>query len=535
MDDISEIHGFCENVHQVLHVYCKYKEQSCAHALLLRDLDAHESSCDKKDNQIFVQLHEPDTSEVNIADKTATPELAAPEPVVPEPAVPRPVRRRGPSRNKMPLSKVVDTQDCRTRRLKPFYDSFNKLCDDQYENKRDILFFMLRHELRKNGDLQTAKEIENLWKPERKTSLSVEQCLSLRVDTLMTKGQYRQQYGFFEQNLDKNVLQPPSKLDNAEKTFLPGATEYQITDLNGNILLHHMPEDNPKPIDILSNFDKNNTEVPTPNIKGVRWNYASAIAESLKEIEPKFDKKIIKESQSKTDKTLHTVIKDGADGLGEVSVYKEKGDKFLPDKAFRFSFAVMSSRCVSQNSSDKKLLYRAKNPNSVRTNRSLLECIADENNKASVYTTLLPIEKEREFLKDKILKVNMGEGQWRSHRIKFYNSTIDEKHDRAISGYQGSGSSFIRVLCHATHNNCKHQLGTFKIERHLDETRKLANYVRLNPDNLNDAALSQTVQGVKSLPISLSDTDEKLIDATHADINIGSFFSKIVNSFNCRC
>ena len=103
---------------------------------------------------------------------------------------------------------------------------------------------------------------------------------------------------FLNKTWDKNVLQPPSKLDNAEKTFLPGATEYQITDLNGNILLHHMPEDNPKPIDI-SNFDKNNIEDPTPNIKGVRWNYASAIAESLKETEPKLDKKIIKESQSK--------------------------------------------------------------------------------------------------------------------------------------------------------------------------------------------------------------------------------------------
>ena len=68
---------------------------------------------------------------------------------------------------------------------------------------------MLRLEVRKTGDNQTAKEIENLWKPDRKTSLTVEQCLALRVDNLMTKGQYRQQYGFFEQNLDKNVLQPP--------------------------------------------------------------------------------------------------------------------------------------------------------------------------------------------------------------------------------------------------------------------------------------------------------------------------------------
>ena len=138
--------------------------------------------------------------------------------------------------------------------------------------------------------------------------------------------------------------------------------------------------------------------------------------------------------------------------MGEVSLYKEKGDKFLPDKAFRFSFAVMSSCCVSQNSGDKKMVYHVENPNSVRVNRPLLECIADENNKASVCATLLPIEREREFLKNKIVNVKTGEKQWRSHMIKFYNSVIDEKHDRAISGYQGSGSGFICVLCHATHN-----------------------------------------------------------------------------------
>ena len=73
-----------------------------------------------------------------------------------------------------------------------------------------------------------------------------------------------------------------------KKPFLPDATEYQIIDLNGNILLHYMPEDNSKPTDILSNF---NTEVTTTNIKGVWWNYESAIAGSLKEMEPKLNKK----------------------------------------------------------------------------------------------------------------------------------------------------------------------------------------------------------------------------------------------------
>ena len=105
---------------------------------------------------------------------------------------------------------------------------------------------------------------------------------------------------------------------------------------------------------------------------------------------------------------------------------------------------------------------------------------------------------------------------------------IDEKHDRAISGYQGSGSGFICVLCHATHNSCKHQLGTFKIECNLEETHKLANYVKLNPDNLTDAALRQGFYTLGNLAISLCDTNEKLIDATHADINLGIFFQKLL-------
>ena len=105
---------------------------------------------------------------------------------------------------------------------------------------------------------------------------------------------------------------------------------------------------------------------------------------------------------------------------------------------------------------------------------------------------------------------------------------IDEKHDRSISGYQGSGSSYICVLCGANHKNCKEKLGTFKIDRNLAENKKLANYVKLNPDHLSEAALSQIAMGLKSLPISLSEIKEKLMDATHADINLGRFFQKLV-------
>ena len=44
---------------------------------------------------------------------------------------------------------------------------------------------------------------------------------------------------------------------------------------------------------------------------------------------------------SDEDFVVETVIKDGGDGMGDVLIYKEVSDRFLPDKAFRFCFAVL--------------------------------------------------------------------------------------------------------------------------------------------------------------------------------------------------
>ena len=38
---------------------------------------------------------------------------------------------------------------------------------------------------------------------------------------------------------------------------------------------------------------------------------------------------------------LHVLIKDGGDGLGDVSQYKELGDRFIEDKAYRYSFCIL--------------------------------------------------------------------------------------------------------------------------------------------------------------------------------------------------
>ena len=89
--------------------------------------------------------------------------------------------------------------------------------------------------------------------------------------------------------------------------------------------------------------------------------------------------------------------------MGSVSVYKEKADRFLSDKAHRFSFSVISSKGKA-NDDTFQTVYECENPDSVRANRPLLECIADENNEASSTACLLPVELEREYLKDKVIE-----------------------------------------------------------------------------------------------------------------------------------
>ncbi|XP_071491806.1 V(D)J recombination-activating protein 1-like [Diadema antillarum] len=60
------------------------------------------------------------------------------------------------------------------------------------------------------------------------------------------------------------------------------------------------------------------------------------------------------------------------------------------------------------------------------------------------------------------------------------------------------------------------------------ETADLASYLEINPDKLSQAELGDIAKGVKSRPILLSDPGMKLLDSTHAVINLGQFFKKLI-------
>ena len=74
--------------------------------------------------------------------------------------------------------------------------------------------------------------------------------------------------------------------------------------------------------------------------------------------------------------------------------------------------------------------------------------------------------------------------------------------------------------------SAREQCGTFTVNRSEEQTTSLGEYVRSNPDHLNKAQMSIIAKGVKSVPILKSQPIERMLDATHADINMSSFLKK---------
>ena len=117
-----------------------------------------------------------------------------------------------------------------------------------------------------------------------------------------------------------------------------------------------------------------------------------------------------------------------------------------------------------------------------------------------------------------------------NHRFmcKFYMSMIDEKLDRKAGGQDGSGSGYMCTMCEATTETAISALGTHTITRNFETTAQLAEIVTTNPDKLSKAQLKAVANGIKQHPIMHADAAQKGYDATHADINMGLFFKKVI-------
>ena len=333
----------------------------------------------------------------------------------------------------------------------------------------------------KRGDM-----LNELWRGKTSSLLTPDQCLAVRVDTLQSKANYKATYDFLGEQLCFNVYQPPSVVSNCEFKYMPASSfsvQNNISEFEH--FSYECPENNQspsqfEPINITESFPTSIPELASPNCVGVRWSYPQAIAMAELDVFVSDKLKSINVDPFEPSILIKTTIKDGCDGLGDTPIYWEASNRFLPDKAFRYAFCVLEMKALVQG--QEIMFFQEEKPNFIRSNRPLLEAIADENNKASCVVCKHPVD-----LEGKVLNVKTECGMIRRHELKFLSSMRDEKLDRSAGGLISSGSNFLCTLCHADRESALTNLGSFKITRTKEEAVKLAKYFKINPENLSDS------------------------------------------------
>ena len=438
-----------------------------------------------------------------------------------------PQKRKLYSLNRKQPIPSVSARHLRLRRLKPVINMVTDYCNENLESQGDVLFFMLKDYLKQNND-DRFKDIEKIWSNDTCNTMTPEQCLALRIDLLQSKGNYTSQYSYLKQN-KVNAFQPPHVLDKVECSFFPSNVNFEILN-SENLCLRKQNASSDKDsslFDIMSYFSalSDFPELPKPNCAGVRLSYPAAVARSLVELQDDIQQGLRNHNLPDSEEVeFVTTIKDGGMGWVKSRCIGKNLYKCCLTKPFAF---LSVSFLYTRHLTVKSFVYRNDKPNSVRTNRPLLEALADENNKASNIFCTLPIEKERQVLIQNRIKLIIGQ-KVQVHSFKVFNSMIDEKRDRADAGLQAAGSKYMCTLCYADRDTCITQLGSFEICRRLEETCKIAEFLRVNPENLSEKSIHKSSKGVKCKPVSTMQQIQKGIDATHADINIGQFFKKLI-------
>ena len=113
------------------------------------------------------------------------------------------------------------------------------------------------------------------------------------------------------------------------------------------------------------------------------------------------------------------------------------------------------------------MLFDEDDPNSIHATRNILQAIADENNKSSLATLLHSIDLEIQYLKDKIMSVNVN-GENFDFLINLEPSMFDEKMDKARLSMEGTGSNWICILCFCTRFLARKNVGTFNCSRAIE-------------------------------------------------------------------
>ncbi|KAK8390678.1 hypothetical protein O3P69_010408 [Scylla paramamosain] len=324
----------------------------------------------------------------------------------------------------------VNAKYIRQDRLKPLISHIDKFCQVHKEDKIDVMFFLLIQTLRDANDRARENLVTDIWckKNSIGVSLTDEECLAKRILLKQTKEQYRKEYCYYKDKLDKSVLKPPFIIDRLEKTYFPEHLDYFVTDGKaGPVIYQHEKSTHPSHFNI--------TELPESKIDagrggsvvGTRWHYFDAVAKTLEELSCYTENEI----QDLDEETcIHVDMMDYFEEKRDMTSLSDKttdapgpGGRTAQCKMMTYFFGVQSMQAVVE--SKVTPLYKA---NSFTTLfRPLMKAIVGEG--SAINPTYAAIEMERTAMADKIFHITLPNGTPLRFMVTFTNSAAEMRKD----------------------------------------------------------------------------------------------------------
>ncbi|KAK3868678.1 hypothetical protein Pcinc_025955 [Petrolisthes cinctipes] len=302
--------------------------------------------------------------------------------------------------HKLALSSVT-TKYVRQDRLKPLIALVDKFCEVQKEDKTEVLFFLLVQTLRETGDRTRGGLVADIWcgRDSSSMSLTQEECLAKRILLKQTKDQYRKEYSYYKEKLNKCLLKPPSLLDRLEKTYFPENLEYWVTEGDGGHIIHqHSRSLEPSIISIPQSNGCGQGEEARRGILGVRWHYLDALTKTLEELWGTLEREV------EEDMYLQADVADYLEERRDATAYTEKTDpsgRAIQSKVVTYMFRVIALNMVIK---DKVTSVYKVDP-SVTLYRPLMKALLGEGR--TLQPSLSAIETERASILDKMVHIRL--------------------------------------------------------------------------------------------------------------------------------
>ena len=324
----------------------------------------------------------------------------------------------------------VNAKYIRQDRLKPLISHIDKFCQVHKEDKIDVMFFLLIQTLKDVNDRARENLVTDIWckKNNIGVSLTDEECLAKRILLKQTKEQYRKEYCYYKDKLDKSVLKPPFIIDRLEKTYFPEHLDYFVTaGKAGSLIYQHEKSTHPSHFNI-TELPENKTEASRGNsVVGARWHYFDAVAKTLEELSC-YTENDLQDLDEET--CIHVDMMDYFEEKRDMTSLSEKtteapgaGGRTTQYKMMTYFFGVQSMQAVVENKVTP--LYKA---NSITTLfRPLMKAIVGEGN--AINATYTAIELERATMADKVFHITLPSGTPLRFMVTFTNPAAEMRKD----------------------------------------------------------------------------------------------------------